>query len=80
VYENATEFKNFSHNSGFLYELWPTALELRESFQKLLKTATRFGCTANGNLGHDVICMSRAYVQIFNYFLLTLNGITADQN
>jgi hypothetical protein len=80
VYEDTTEFKRVSYASGFLHDLWPTALELRKLFQKLLKTAKRFSCTANETLGHDVVSMCRTYVQKCKDFLSTLNGTTADDS
>jgi hypothetical protein len=57
-----------------------TELELCEKFYELLKIVIRFGCSANETLGHDVISMSRTYVQRCKDFLSTLNGTTADRS
>jgi hypothetical protein len=79
AYENTIGFRDFLYEIGFLHCFEPTAQDLHETFYELLKTAIRFGCTAKETLGHDVISMSRTYVQRCKDFLSTLNRTTADR-
>ncbi|KDR18865.1 uncharacterized protein LOC110830453 [Zootermopsis nevadensis] len=72
--ENETELKPAPYAGGSVHHLGPTALELREDFQLLLKAVARFGCTANESLGREVISMSREYVDRGKDFLGRLSG------
>jgi hypothetical protein len=80
AYENTTVFRHVSCTGEFLHHLGSMALDLRKEFHVLLKTAMRFTCTADETLGHDIICMSRTYVQRCKEFLVNVSVSTADQN
>jgi gastrin-releasing peptide receptor len=74
----ADELQIIPYDREFTHELVRTAWELNAEFNTLKKTALLFICTKDTTLRHNVISMSRRYVQNFTEFMVRLNNSAAE--